>query len=98
MDPQQELHPLTESVIGGSPINYSKKLLLRNCVHGTCDLLENGPVGICERLNSDRSAQNRSIPRGRTATFLQNHYDDRAAAFDESTFKSRARDIASKGA
>jgi len=34
MDPQQELHPLTSSVIGGSPINYSKKLLLRNRVHG----------------------------------------------------------------
>jgi hypothetical protein len=24
MDPQQELHLLTDSVIGGSPINYSK--------------------------------------------------------------------------
>ena len=46
MDPQQELPPLTSSVIGDSPIDYSKELLLRNGIHGTCDLLEDGPATV----------------------------------------------------
>ena len=46
MAPQQELHPLTSSVTGDSPIDYSKELLLRNGIHGTCNLLEDGPATV----------------------------------------------------
>jgi hypothetical protein len=43
MAPQQELPPLTSSVIGDSPIDYSKELLLRNGIHGTCNCLRMVP-------------------------------------------------------
>jgi hypothetical protein len=60
---------------------------------------ENGsPLGDARAQIFRDGCANRLTTRPRNKGPLQNHYNDRAAAFDESSFKSRARDIASKGA